>query len=174
MNDRLREARKALNLTQKEFGRRLGVQDTAISKLESSERNLTEQMIIAIFREYSVNEDWLRTGNGEMFAITNDAFVNSLKEKGYDDMTCRFTSSYLNLQQADRNIINGFLSSLTADTTQADIAEEITAAPVEDDSQVIRINGLTEEEEHELVRRRHADAKKGLHSSTISGKVNHA
>ena len=46
---------------------RLGVGKTAISKLENNERSLTDQMAKSIYREYGVNEEWLKTGEGEMF-----------------------------------------------------------------------------------------------------------
>lgn len=49
------------------FGKRLGVGASAISKLESGERNLTDQMFVSICREFDVNEEWLRTGEGSMF-----------------------------------------------------------------------------------------------------------
>lgn len=67
MNERIRELRKKLNLTMEKFGIRLGVGKTAISKLENGERNLTDQMLKSICREFNVNETWLRTGEGEMF-----------------------------------------------------------------------------------------------------------
>lgn len=65
---RVKEIRDSLNLTMEKFGSALGVGKTAISKIEKGERSLTEQMAKAICREYSVNEEWLRNGTGEMFA----------------------------------------------------------------------------------------------------------
>lgn len=67
MNERIKEVRKKLDLTLKEFGEKLGVQSAAISKLEKGHVNPTEQMIKFICREFNVNETWLRTGEGEMF-----------------------------------------------------------------------------------------------------------
>ncbi|SEU24103.1 DNA-binding transcriptional regulator, XRE-family HTH domain [Lacrimispora sphenoides] len=67
MNSRIRELRKALKLSQEEFGSRLGVGKSAISYLESGRSNVTEQMILLICKEFSANEDWLRSGEGEMF-----------------------------------------------------------------------------------------------------------
>ena len=64
---RIREIRKSLNLTIEKFGKTLGVGKTAISNIENGNRNLTEQMILSISREYNVNQEWLRTGSGEMF-----------------------------------------------------------------------------------------------------------
>lgn len=67
MNNRVKEVRKAVNLTQSEFGKRIGISNTAVSKIEKGENNVSEQNIIAMHREFNVNEDWLKTGEGEMF-----------------------------------------------------------------------------------------------------------
>lgn len=68
MNNRVKEIRKSQNLTLKKFGEKLGVSDAAISRIEKGDRNVTEQMIKSICREFNVNEIWLRSGVGEMFA----------------------------------------------------------------------------------------------------------
>lgn len=67
MNERIRQLRKSLGLTLEEFGAKVGVGKTAISNIENGKRNLTEQMFKSICREWNVNEEWLRTGEGEMF-----------------------------------------------------------------------------------------------------------
>lgn len=66
--ERVRDLRKHFGLTLEQFGKNLGVGKTAISKIEKNERGLTEQMVVAICREYGVSEKWLRDGDGEMFA----------------------------------------------------------------------------------------------------------
>ena len=58
MNERLKAARKALRMTQREFGGRVGVQDTAISKIEHGENSLTDQMVLSICREFGINTDF--------------------------------------------------------------------------------------------------------------------
>ena len=65
-NERIRIIRKSQNLTMEEFGKRLGVTKVAISRLESGDRNLTDQMCRSICREFGVREEWLRTGEGAM------------------------------------------------------------------------------------------------------------
>lgn len=67
MKDRLSLLRKELKLSQSDFGERIGVTNTAISKLEKGERNFTDQMIKSICREFNISEDWLKTGDGDMF-----------------------------------------------------------------------------------------------------------
>ena len=58
-------------MTLEKFGKSLGVGKTAISNIENNNRNLTEQMILSICREFNVNEEWLRTGEGEPFRKLN-------------------------------------------------------------------------------------------------------
>ena len=66
-NDRIKETRKSLGLTQDKFGERLGVGRSAISNIEAGSRGVTDQIRLSVCREFNVNEDWLRTGEGSMF-----------------------------------------------------------------------------------------------------------
>lgn len=78
--ERIREVRKALNLTLEKFGGKLGVGKTAISKLEKDENNLTEQMTKAICREFHVDYIWLTTGEGDMFLDADDDFKEQIDQ----------------------------------------------------------------------------------------------
>ena len=64
--ERVKAIRKELNMTLEQFGEKLGVTKTAISYVENNKRNLTEQMLLSICREFGVNEIWLRTGEGDI------------------------------------------------------------------------------------------------------------
>lgn len=64
MNERIKKIRKNFNLTQTEFGARLGVKGNTITNYETGLRNPSEAVIISICREFGVNEIWLRTGEG--------------------------------------------------------------------------------------------------------------
>lgn len=77
IGERIKEVRKALCMTQEDFGEHLGVGKTAISKLENRENRLTEQMIMSICREFKVSEKWLRTGEGDMFLISDSISLDS-------------------------------------------------------------------------------------------------
>jgi len=66
-NERIREIRKALKMTQLEFASRLGMQAASLSMIEVGENILTEKNIRLIVMNFNVSEDWLRTGAGEMF-----------------------------------------------------------------------------------------------------------
>ena len=77
-SERLRQLRKDLGMSQEEFGRRIGVSNTAISKLEKNERNLTEQTAKSICREFRVNYFWLTEGKGDMFTGTPEVWLMRL------------------------------------------------------------------------------------------------
>lgn len=81
-NERVKLVRKALGFTLKKFGERLGVSEGAISNIEKGNRSVTEQMFKSICREFNVNGDWLRTGEGEMFKKCDDEVaVINVKER---------------------------------------------------------------------------------------------
>lgn len=65
--ERVHEVRKSLGLTLDKFGEKLGVQKSAVSKIEKNICGLTETMAKTICREYNVSYDYLIHGDGEMF-----------------------------------------------------------------------------------------------------------
>lgn len=67
MKDRIKKLRKELDLTQQKFADRLGVKRNTVGQWECGVNALTDQTINSICREFNINEDWLRTGEGEMF-----------------------------------------------------------------------------------------------------------
>lgn len=66
MKDRIKQVRKAVGLTQVEYGKRLGVAGNTITNYENGMREPSNAVITAICREFNINEEWLRTGNGHM------------------------------------------------------------------------------------------------------------
>ena len=67
MNQRIKQLRRSLDLTQQDFAERIGLKQNSIALIESGKRNISNQAVLSICREFNVNETWLRTGEGEMF-----------------------------------------------------------------------------------------------------------
>lgn len=67
MITRLKQLRKFLKLSQKSLAQELGITQTAYSMIETGINPLPDRYIKVICSLYSVNEAWLRTGEGEMF-----------------------------------------------------------------------------------------------------------
>lgn len=72
MKDRLKALRAALHLTQEDFATRIRTARNTVTGYESGRRVPSNQVISLICREFGVNETWLRTGQGEMFAGTGE------------------------------------------------------------------------------------------------------
>lgn len=72
MNDRLKELRIYLKLTQQEFADKLGTSRNNIAGYEIGRRSPSDAVVSLICKEYRVNETWLRTGEGEMFTPLPD------------------------------------------------------------------------------------------------------
>ncbi len=64
MNKRIKKIRERFNLTQDEFGKRIGSARNTIANYENGNRNPSNSVILSICREFGVNEVWLRTGEG--------------------------------------------------------------------------------------------------------------
>lgn len=67
MKERIKELRKALHMTQAEFGAVIGLGNTAIAGYEIGRRDPSDAVILSICREFGVSEAWLRYGDGAMF-----------------------------------------------------------------------------------------------------------
>ena len=83
--ERVKEVRKAQNMTLEEFGKRLNVTEVTMSNIERGHRGLTERMLKDICREFNVNEDWLRTGAGgpeNMFIPEDMRYLNTVGRLG--------------------------------------------------------------------------------------------
>ncbi len=67
MKNRIRELRKqVLGMTQKDFSAKLGLSENFIWQIEKGEREPSDRTISDICREFSISENWLRTGEGDM------------------------------------------------------------------------------------------------------------
>ena len=54
-------------MTQQEFADRIGTKRNTIAKYETDTNVPSAAVISLICKEFNVNEEWLRTGNGKMF-----------------------------------------------------------------------------------------------------------
>lgn len=128
MNERIKELRDALGITLEEFGSRLGVTRTAISRLERGNRGVTDQMAISICREFGVNERWLRTGEGEMFEQTRASVLDRLStEYDLSREQRSVIEAFLDLDPQERDVILKYVHNVF--DRSAESAAQSTAIP---------------------------------------------
>lgn len=112
-SERVKEIRKTLDLTMEKFGEKLGVGKTAVSNIESGNRNLTEQMSKAICREYNVNYDYLMYGEGEMFDDLPQTIVDELcAQYDLNDFDKALVEMYVSLPAGSRERIKEYMKQL--------------------------------------------------------------
>ena len=126
INERVKILRKSEELNKKEkmtmecFGARLGVQKTAISKIEHGDNGVTDTMFKMICREFDVNPDWLRDGIGDMFVVKNrneevkEFFDRVLKDEA-DDFRALLIGALARLDDDDWDRVAQFAQSLLPD-----------------------------------------------------------
>ena len=125
MNERIKQVRKALDLNQTEFGEKIGVTQGAIAAYESGKRTPIDAAVRSICKTWSVNETWLRTGEGEMFIqISRDQeimdFVADTMQDDKDNFRRRFLLALSRLPEERWADIEDFARQITAENKEAD------------------------------------------------------
>ena len=118
LGEKIKKLRKELDLTQREFGERIGIKGNTIAQYELGRNEPIDAVISLICREFGVNENWLRDGTGEMFVhISRDeqiaTFIGSIQ---MDEKNNSFKKKLISV-----------LANLTEDQWEvlADIAEKL-------------------------------------------------
>lgn len=127
MNSRIKELRKAMRLTQIEFGSRIGVKGNTVTGYENGLRSPSDAVIMSICKEFNANEQWLRTGEGEMFnKMSRDEevakfFGEMLMPAGDEDsFKRRFISAVARLNPEQWKMLEEVATALTEGMKKAD------------------------------------------------------
>lgn len=122
ISSRIIEIRKALKLSQTEFGSSVGVSRDVIGNIESFRVEPKPLLIQQICKEYNVDKDWLETGEGEMFlpqtkddALT-DFFATILSEED-ESFKRRFVEMLSSLDDSGWVFLENTLKSLYPEKT---------------------------------------------------------
>lgn len=103
LNEQLKKVRKALNLTQTKFAKEIGLSQTSLGMIEVGDRKVQDRHIKTICSIFNVNEDWFRTGKGEMFNKKNDNFLDQMTKKyNLSPVEAQIADYCLNLSSEER------------------------------------------------------------------------
>ena len=114
MNERIKKIRLLLGLTQVEFGRRIGVKQSAVTGYENGNRQPLDTVITSICREFNVSEQWLRTGEGEPFVqLSRDKAIETFCQEALRDedesFRRRFVAALAALDVSDWEVLEKFV-----------------------------------------------------------------
>ncbi|MSS21158.1 helix-turn-helix transcriptional regulator [[Clostridium] innocuum] len=116
-NNRVKELRKMLNLSQESFGENLGIQKASISRIEKGVNGLTTQLAKLISKTYNVNYLWLTEGKGEMFETPDSTLDGLAMQYDLNEIDLYLIKAYLDMSKEERSefaevILNKLLSIL--------------------------------------------------------------
>lgn len=113
MGERIKELRKYLKLTQKEFGERIGIKPNTVATYEIGRNAPIDAVVSLICREFNVSEAWLRTGEGEMFAPTPETAIDKLVDEfNLDSLDREIISEFVKLDEKSREAVKLYIKNV--------------------------------------------------------------
>jgi transcriptional regulator with XRE-family HTH domain len=119
MNERIKKIRKEVGLTQQEFAEAIKVKRNTVATYEMGRSIPSDAAISLICREFDVNEEWLRTGEGEMFIEkTKDEqiaeMLADIQLSGEDSFKHRLASALAAFTEDDWNDLERLLNKFSS------------------------------------------------------------
>ena len=154
MGERIKKLRQEKHLTQQKFADYVDVKRNTVALYEADKITPSAAVISLICREFSVNSEWLRNGEGEMFAPTpTDDLGAYFSKLGIGDKVQAIIRAYIALPSDKRRIVDEYIDAVIAEA----IAEP---APVVEP----KPDGISDEEWEMVLasRKRRVSPEKGL------------
>lgn len=135
MNTRIKDVRKYQNMNQSEFGNRIGVSRDTVANIEGGRIEIKDVVVKSICREFGVSEEWLRTGDGEMFGDRSEkeqieAFLKDVKvDEGFKS---RFVSMLAQFGPDDWKALEEVVQSIIEKYKGSEPAADQTAMTTEE------------------------------------------
>lgn len=103
LKGRLYAIRKDKKLSQEEFGNRIGISRSAICNYESGIRPVSNQVILAVCREFNVDELWMRNGVGNPYKLKKAGVIEQLiQEYKCTKFEGDFLKTYFQMDENER------------------------------------------------------------------------
>ena len=123
MEERMKQLRKSLGLTQQKFAERIGVRQNTVAQYEMGRNQPIETVITLICREFNVSETWLRTGEGEMFQPRSRneellEFATKAAEAGPSDIRAQLLTVMVRLTDDQWQVLSDVARQLVSEMDQ--------------------------------------------------------
>lgn len=116
IGERIKNIRQALGKTQQEFADSIGLKRNTIATYEMGKSIPSDRTIADICREFGVSEEWLRTGQGEMFVqISPDEELDYILGQigaGTDETIVRIIRAYWKLDEKEKAAVRKLIDNL--------------------------------------------------------------
>ena len=133
MNARIKEVREVKGLSQADFAELLNLKRNSISLIEVGKRNPSDRTILDICNKFNVSEEWLRTGEGEMFIETPSSTMDQLKKEfNLESFDYNLVYQYLKLDADQRRTVRDFFYNVVeSGSLDEDLFSEAPKTPEE-------------------------------------------
>ena len=132
MNERIKELRERLGMSQTEFAESLNLKRNSISLIEVGKRNPSDRTILDICNKFDVSENWLRSGTGEIFLETPSNTMEQLRrEFNLDEFDFNLVYEYLKLGGEQRKAVRDFFYRVIEAEENVDYISEAPRTPEE-------------------------------------------
>ena len=133
MNNRIKEIRRKAELTQTQFGERIGLQQNSIARIEAGTRVPSEAVIKAICREVHIRLEWLMHGEGPMNVPTASKTLDEVARRYSESRTFRaILDVYAELDDTSRAMFERYIERLTEVLATGGDTTKVTIEPPED------------------------------------------
>jgi transcriptional regulator with XRE-family HTH domain len=78
INERIREARKTLKMSQKDFAAAICISNTYLADVENGSRKANDRIIKLCSMVFGISETWLKEGKGDIFYKSPDEKITRL------------------------------------------------------------------------------------------------
>ncbi len=155
MKQRLKLVRKKLGFTQEEFADRLGIKRSAISNYEIGRNIPIDAVLSLISREFNVNKEWLRTGEGEMFIAAPTTVLDAVaKEYNLRQKDYVLIEKLVRMSPEERDGIFRFMQDVVNGAKEFGADPD---APVFPAGTAVQAMAHLEEDERQSMRKKAAD-----------------
>ena len=118
MNNRIKKIREDAGLTQTKFADRIGIKQNTVAVYESGRVMPSDGAINNICKEFRINEEWLRTGEGEMHAAVSKKeqlalFFGEVMADDDESFRVRFFNALSEYSEDDWKVLEKLFSAYT-------------------------------------------------------------
>lgn len=118
MKERIKLIRKNEKMNQTDFGKQINLSQNAIASYENGVRIPTERVIADICRVFTINEEWLRNGTGEMKSQNKNEIIKSYIDKQITDNSALNDAlkKLADMSTEEWNAVYNFIQQFKTDT----------------------------------------------------------
>lgn len=117
IGERIKLARKKLGITQQELADSIGLKRNTIANYEIGQIQPSDRTVADICRVHNISEEWLRTGQGEMFIqISPDEELDYILGQigaGTDETIVRIIRAYWKLDEKEKAAVRKLIDNLS-------------------------------------------------------------